>query len=361
MTRPLVQFFRVVLVVFIAAIVVAEVLIYAPPAEARISASVDLSKNSNGTYEASYRVTSTFPANVNATATVAAGGAPPADLYFYYDASYPSSWSYPVWSFGLSYHVDAVLTARGLSPAIVTLDANQLRGFLTDPADARSILFMPTGVIPDTVYNLTTDLLAPWIRAGGTLVWFADTIGYYSGQPNTPLSNPNPSNPGWPGVAQFVNASLFGSSALLYVNETPSSRAYNFNYGFGIPAHGMYTRLVQAEGGEVLGETYGNYTNAARLPLGNGTIDYFSVPMEYDDTELSVSLATMLQSGALTGPFQPVALQSFFVPGGSSYRGSMTIVIPNLSWANSTTELYFVVYQSDLLAIYGNAVSLPLT
>jgi hypothetical protein len=349
-----VKFFRAVILAILVIILVAEVIFYAPPFEARITAMVTISQESPGNFSISYSVSSTFAANLNATATIGNGVQAPSVLYFYYDSSYPFSWSLPVWAFGLSQHLGAVLAARNYHPSIVVLDANQLYGFLTSPSTQRSVLFMSTGVIPDTIFNKTTNYLAPWVRGGGTLLWFGDTIGFYSGQEDTPLEYASPSNPGLAGVSQFVNVSIFGSSNLLYENQSVASRAYDFTYYFGLNGHGLDLQTVQSEGGEVLGGIAGNYTNAARLPLGNGTIDYFAVPMLHDVTELTVSLANMLQSGVLTGPFQTVGLKSFSVAAGQSYHSALNLSIPYIPWLNSTSRLCLEIYQTDLLAIFGN-------
>jgi hypothetical protein len=357
---PLFRFFRAVIIAFLVVIIISEVLLYAPPAQPRLTSSLLISESSGSTYDASYKVTTTFEANFNFTATIVNGTPLPRPLFLYYDAAYPSSWSLPIWSFGLYQHLNSVLAARGVYPEVVLLDAAQLYGFLTNPSTTSSILLMPTGVIPDTVYNDSVNYLAPWIRAGGTLLWFGDTIGYYSGQKNTPLTYPSPDNPGLSGVSQFVNVSLLGSSATAYPNQSAASRAFGFSYDFGISNHGLKISIVESSGGEVLGSTTGNFTNAARLPLGRGTIDYFSIPLFYDVTELSVSLANMLQSGVLTGPFLPVGLDSFSVSGGASYSGVMPLSIPYLPWANSSTNVCVLLYQSGLLALYANLVCLQI-
>jgi hypothetical protein len=234
-----------------------------------------------------------------------------------------------------------------------------LLSFLKDPADSKAILFMPTGVIPDTIFNKSTDYLAPWVSAGGTMLWFGDTIGFYSGESNTPLNYSAPSNPGFNGVSQFVNLSVFGSLNQIYDNQSPASRAYGFSYAYGIPHNGLNVTEIQDQGGESLGGVAGNYTNAARIPLGRGTIDYFAVPLVHDVTQLSVGLANMLQSGALTGPFQPVGLTTFSVAAGTPQGGMITGTVPYLPWVNGSTDLCLLLYQTDLLAVYGNALCVP--
>lgn len=354
------RFFRIVVVLLLATLIVAEVVLYFPPAQATITSSLELSRAANGTITGSFVVTSTYTSDLNLSATIGNGAHTPTTLYFYYDPAYPSSWSSPIWSFGLTQHVPAVMAGRGLHPSIVVLNAAELRGFLEDPSDAHSVLVMATGVIPDTVYNASENYLAPWIRGGGTLLWFGDTIGYYSGRPYTAVVYPSPLNPGIPGVSEFVNDSLFGSGDVLYYNASAASRAYDFTFDYGMSGHGLLIPLLESQGGIVLGEVAGNYTNAARLPLGNGVIDYFSVPMLHDITDLSDSLVNMLQSGVLTGPFQPVGLESLVAHGGASTSGSLTIDEPYLTWENSSTQVCLLLYQSDLLAIYGNSLCVPL-
>jgi hypothetical protein len=353
--------FRIVLVVFVACLIAAEILFYVPPAQAGINTSIAIVQAPPGAYNLTFDAKSSFAANLTASATVSNLVLTAPVLYVYYDASYPSSWSEPVWSFGLPQHLAAVLAGRGLFPSIVRLDASQLLGFLTSKTTTDSILFMPMGVIPDTVYNKTVNLLSPWIRAGGTLVWFGDTIGYYSGEANTPLTFPSSENPGLAGVSEFVNVTLFGSSNEVYANQSVASHAYGFEYDYGIAGHGLNVTVLQSEGGEVLGGVAGNFTNAARIPLGNGTIDYFSVPLSYDITGLSVSLVNMLQSGVLTGPFQPLATISTVLTAGLTFNGYIFIKVPYLPWLSANSSVCLLLYQSNPLAIYGNVGCARLT
>lgn len=348
--------FQGVIVAILLLLVISEIFLYAPTAKAGITSSLTLTKESAQTFTATLSLKSSFQANLSLAATVSNGVLSDSTLYFYYDSHYPSSWSTPTESYGLSQHVAAVLTGRGLHSNCIILNATQLRGFLTDPANSHSILFMPTGVIPDTVYNKTVNYVAPWVRDGGTLLWFGDTIGFYAGQRNVALSFDSPENPGLTGTAEFVNVSIFGSKNLLYDNQTYTSTAYDYTYYYGFGHDGIDLQVLQSIGGEVLGGTAGGYTNAARIPLGSGTIDYFSVPLTHDVTELSVALSNMLQSGVLSGPFEPVGLLNASVRSGGTAHGTMAISIPFLTWSNSSSTLCVLLYQTNLLAVYGNAL-----
>lgn len=347
-----INLFRAAVVILLVVLLVAEVLIYFPPAQVGITSSISVIHVANETFSGALSIKSSYSTAFNATWTVSSGNAAEATIYFYYDAAYPSSWSLPVWSYGLRQHIASILGARGLFPRIVVLNATQLSSFLQSPSQPGSLLIMPTGVLPATIFTKTTNELAPWIRAGGLLVWFGDTIGYYSGQPNTPLNYSSPANPAEAGVAQFVNVSIFGSNYALYTNSSVTSAAYGFTYSYSLGHDGIDLQMLQDEGGEVLGELAGNYTNAARIPLGKGAIDYFAVPLTHDVTQMSVAIANMLESGVLTGPFAPLGVTSIGVPAGREIGRTLNITAPFLPWANATSEICLLVYQTGYLAIY---------
>lgn len=356
-----VTLFRVVVVVLLVILLAAEVLLYFPPTQAGITSSILVSDIGNGAYSGVFSVRSTYSTGFNLTWTVSNGDTVPATIYFYYDPAYPSSFSEPIWSYGLWQHLAAVLNGRAIFPHVVVLNATQLRSFLQSPSQADSLLFMPTGVLPSTVFSKTANDVTPWIRAGGTLAWFGDTIGYYSGEPGVPLNYSSPQNPGEAGVAQFVNLTLFGSNNLLYTNASTTSASYGFSYPYGLGHDGIDLQVLEGEGGEALGELAGNYTNAARIPLGLGAIDYFAVSLTHDVTQMSVAIANMLESGVLTGPFATLGVTPMSVSAGRTYESTENVTVPFLPWVNSTSEVCLLVYQTGYLAIYDAEGCVPLS
>jgi hypothetical protein len=278
-------------------------------------------------------------------------------LYYYYDASYPTSFSdLPDW-FGLTQHLAQVAAARDFPLSLHLLNASQLALFLASPPYARATLVIASGVLPDTVYAPGFDLLRPWIDGGGTLIWAGDRIGIYYAHPlghghfpPTPILGNN-------GTAQFLNPHWFGGigqigdpripSQSIYTHDSLYETAFDLNYPYAIFGDGLRIANLTADGGTDLGLTSGEFTNFARVPVGNGSIVYFGAPLS-DVVRLSYVLIDLLQVGLVDHPVALLGIQNISLAAGTAV--TLQSSYPLGPSPTSTTMFCRVVLQVDYLA-----------
>src|SRR6185503_1659707 len=91
---------------------------------------------------------------------------------------------------------------------VTTVDASELVRLLHDVAAARrTTLVMMAGVFPAAVFSTTTDLVGPWMRAGGRLIWGGPAPGLWSAQPHRALiRGPGSDSAGQRGVTRLLGA-----------------------------------------------------------------------------------------------------------------------------------------------------------
>lgn len=342
---------RVAIVVFLVLILVAEVLLYTPSLSGQMTATVELNIvggyiDGNATFHAP------VAAHVLRTVFLVSTYVPVQTLYFYFDTGYPYSFSNPIDWYGLSTHIFTVSGFRGNPINVVILNAAQLSEYLRSPPTTGAVLVVASGVLPDTVFTKSTNLLSPWIASGGTLVWLGDTIGTYSGSPGVPLQYPSPANPGVNGTNQFINWTLFGGSSSFY-NETSSvAQAFDLNYTFGAPGHGLNVTRLPLFNGTVLGNLDRGYTNLATVPLGAGHIVDFLGPT-LDATNLGLVVTNLLETGIFTGRFVLVNTTTASMTASSTLTIPIHFAVPYYPYGSGPVLACAFVAQTDYLALFG--------
>jgi hypothetical protein len=348
---------RATVIAVVLALALAEALVYAVPLQPRLSMGQTLDFTGPSEFSDSFRLVSNYPAHVTHTLFVRNASPTFPTLYFYYDGEYPTSYSNVVDFFGLHQHLQDVLAQRGVSANFSLLNATALQRFLLDPRTHGDLLVIASGALPYTVYTNTTDLLSPWIRAGGTLVWIGDRIGYYSARPFTRLSANDPSVPGYPGSAHFVSPLLFGGVAYEYTAPSNFSDAFGVTYPYSLPANGLSVPLLGLFGGTVVGGIAGEFTNIARVPLGNGSILYFGAPLE-DVPQLAIVLANLYEAGVLGVAPTLLKVEHWWVAAGAAVEGTEYVPFPHAAPGASLCSFFF---QSDYLATASTVTCLPVT
>lgn len=351
---------QVAVIVFLGAILLSETLLYAPPVQERLSFGIQLSY-AGGYVDESDRVSSTFTASLVRSNLVTGPFAPVTTIYFYYDAAYPSSWSSPPNWYGLSQHLEAVASQRGGSLSLIYVNASQLQWMLELPPAPGSALLVASGVLPCTVFTKTQNLVTPWLREGGTLIWAGDKIGTFSGQPNQPLKYPSPANPGPAGTGQFVPLLDFGSSSSWFLNQSADSEALGLNYSYGEPADDLNVTSVASGGGVALGPQAQGFTNLAAFPEGRGRLVYFGAPVTAALDQLSEVVLNGLTSGAFLGNFTLLSSHPFVIEAGHSatFSESLDVRLWALGGTSPSQDCAFV-YQSDFVGFFATEKCLVL-
>ncbi len=109
-------------------------------------------------------------------------------LYLYEDPRYPLSGSSSTDVADFADDLRADLDRSPAAASVTTIDAEGLAKVLSDLRDApHSAVVAGTGTLPATVWASTTNLVQPWLRAGGTLVWAGSTPGLFSVVPGSQI------------------------------------------------------------------------------------------------------------------------------------------------------------------------------
>jgi len=346
------------LVVFLVVVLASEATLYVPGLQNRPGLSVQIT-TTPGRIQVESTLSSSVAMNFRQTYVLRSTEPSPATIYYYYDEAYPTSWSSVVAWLGLVYHLQVVFAARGMSVTVDMVNAAQLSGVLTNSSTTHSLLLMASGAFPSTVLTNRTDLVLPWIRAGGTLFWVGDLIGYYSGTANGALSTNSPSNPGYPVSNQFIPRSLQGGPGW-YFNSTEGSIAVGLNYTAGLHGEDFKLSSLAAEGAEAIGNQAQGFTNAVWIPQGLGAIVDYGTPF-YEGTEppFAVGVANMIQLGVFSGPVVILGYHNVSVTAGQTTSWATTLTYPT-AYPPAAGEFCALTYQTDVSGLFGSESCAPL-
>lgn len=359
MNRPSSRFLGIALVLFVAVVLVSEATLYVPGLHATAELNVRIS-TSPGRVQLASTLSSSVAMNFRQTYVLRSSGTSLSTIYYYYDEAYPTSWSNVVGWLGLAYHLEVIFASRGMSVDIDMVNATQLATVLRNPATTGSLLLMASGVFPQTVLTNRSNLVLPWIQAGGTLFWVGDLIGYYSGVANAAASTTSPSNPGVNVSNQFIPRSLQGGPGW-YFNSTVGSIAIGLNYTAGLHGDGFNLSAVVARGGEALGNQARGFTNAVWIRQGTGAIVDYGAPF-YEGTEppFAVGIANMIQLGIFSGPVDILGYQNVSVSAGGTTSWTTTVTLPTTP-PPGLDDFCALTYQTDISGLSGSVscASLP--
>jgi len=224
-------------------------------------------------------------------------------VYVYDDSRFPAADVAPTVPQGIFDHLSGELIARQYSLPVVAVSAEDLANVLMDTATARGrVVVMMTGVLPANVFSRATDLVSPWVQAGGVAVWGGGAIGFWSGRNGQPLSGDD-------ALGEAGTQRLLGSNVVQYPTtfgregnvQSAFASALNITYNF--TGAGVSLGSVTAHSGLDLGWDAGQLTSVAYLPRGSGGFLIFGGEIP-DEASVSVDLARILMSGAIYGTGQ---------------------------------------------------------
>ncbi len=346
-------------VVLIVLLLLAELLVYYSPAQPSIANQERLSVESNSTVLVHSELRATFAAHASAVDFARSTNGSFPVIYYYFDPTYPMSYSDLQDWYGLTQHLTVVAGARGYSLHLQLVNAAQLIGLLQDPASVGDLLIMASGILPATIYTGQTNLLKPWLQSGGTLLWLGAQIGFYSGMGGTTSATPGPGTPGRNGTAQFLNLSWLGGNTTLYDGSSPLASDFAFQYPYGIPRVALNASAVANSGGIVLGPVEAGFTNFAEVRVGKGALVDLAAP-PYDVVRLSISLVNLLQAGVLVDP--PILLdnQTMTLAPAVPFVTNRWVTFPASLTTLLSAEFCRFTAQIDYLATFASTSCLPI-
>jgi len=198
-------------------------------------------------------------------------------IYVYYDNNYPSAVSEMAVK-GLINHLTSLLKLNNYNSNVTLINAKQLRDLMQK--FSKSIIVIPTGVMPETVHNKTNSLVGDWLRSGGIMFWIGEGFLVYSGKINKKLEWPSPENPGWEAQEnvigfQFVYSSPSSQNWLANITSN-LSQALDIQYSS--VKFGAFINSVLSHNGYILGKIGGDNLDRASvvaIPIDKGWLIYF--------------------------------------------------------------------------------------
>src|SRR6266700_3295438 len=238
----------------------------------------------------------------------------PLSVYVYNDFRFPAANVAPTVPQGIFDHLSGELMVRQYGPSVVAVSAQGMADVLLNTAAAPGMVMM-TGVLPASVFSSTTDLISPWVHAGGVAVWGGGAIGFWSGRNGQLLSTED-------ALGQAGTERLLGSNVVQYPSgfgrqgDVQSAFASALGVAYNFTGSGVLLSSARAHGGLDLGWDSGQLTSVAYLPRGLGGFLIFGGEIP-DEGSVAVDVTRILMSGAIYGTGQ-VASKHLTLAGSAS-------------------------------------------
>ncbi len=309
-------------------------------------------------------------------------------FFIYEDPAYPDSSSLATIQ-GVANHLVAHFRLYGIQTQVNPLTADALRNFLerTDLAPGR-LLIAVAGVLPSAVWSVKTDLITPWVKAGGTIVWAGDIPGYYSVGPAPSLTVTPPSQVnnnvqgclyteaelslaarsfktvrfskgveilGLAGVERFLGMVPQGGPGYWPLNSscvatTPSSVATALGLQYINDRSGIPLPEIAQFHGELLGYVAVDQASISLIPFGVGQELIFGGVASGSASAIATDLTRIIVSGEMTASGQT---HSAVLHGNAS----VTLTVP-ISGESQGVEL--TILDSSPYGSYLHGVFLPI-
>lgn len=264
-------------------------------------------------------------------------------LFVYADPNYPTADAVQGTVDGIVDHLAGELLAHQYGSPVVAVTDSGLREVLaaTSAASGRAVVMM-SGVSPASVFSKGIDLLAPWVQAGGLVIWGGATIGYWSGIGGQPLTAGGRLSFGEMGTELLV-----GKGVVRYpwvdrrVGELQSDFAAALGITYQFASAGVLRDPALARGGLTLGWYSGPYSSLTYLPRGQGGYVLFGGEI-LDETSVSRDISRLFLTGALAAKGQVASKE--IGPSGSP---ASSVIRWNLPFRVPNAGLMFIAFDPN--------------
>jgi len=241
-------------------------------------------------------------------------------IILYYDASYARGRAMSDrFADGFATHETVALRYRHYDAVVDRVDADGLARLLRGSARG-TCLFVPGGILPDTVRSVGRDALRGWLERGGTVVWAGTPFdAYYSlrGAPNDPGPVRGPDTSVWPALysasGPLRTAPDIHSPPLKFGTlEAPGHAATGVV--FNVTTFSVDSERLSRAGGLAIGyiDDLGE-SSVSVLPVGQGRVVIFA---DTTDNELTAAadIAQIIVTGAWFDP-RALSVAAVLEPG----------------------------------------------
>ena len=229
----------------------------------------------------------------------------PKNIAVYIDDAYPVRGTDQRTAKGIFDHLKAELMLQRYPGRLAQIDAAAFARALRDIRSApNTIIVAMTGMFPAGVFSTTTDLVSPWVAAGGTLVWGGTPVGASSAPPSAnTISNPGDISAGPQGVERLLGPGFVGTPPDLRryaVRRTPMARALGLGYqDTGVSLLDTGTRAHR----ETIGWASSGRSSISLVRRGRGSFVLFEGPIYFEEIVVRDITRLILAGGlSATGP-----------------------------------------------------------
>lgn len=226
-------------------------------------------------------------------------------IYFYFDTDYPILGSSTNSVLGVYNHMLSEFQLKNLDGDINIVNSSQLKDVLNDKS---GILVMASGVLPDTIFSSEKNLLTPWLKTGGTLIWVGDGLGYYYGVSGAKIESVDtPYKIGWSGQKEILGDNYLDGDYVPDVSgsfgDTPSNLAKALGIKSKYTQTGAFISALAKHGGSDLGYAYNfkesSRTSLARIKIGTGSAFIFGSPLLNREIDVAWDISQIFSTGIL--------------------------------------------------------------
>lgn len=274
-------------------------------------------------------------------------------VYYYSDSKYPVLGTSTNSILGVYEHLLAEYQKKNISGRIQKVDSLQLLEALNDKD---GIIVMASGVLPDTVYSLDTNLITPWIRNGGTFVWIGDALGYYYGVSGAEIKSADSEYKiGWSGQERILAENFLSGEYLPAVSDSagdyPSSIAVALGIRSNYTQTGAFVSSIGNSNDNDLGYHY-NFTSDARtslsqIKIGKGSAFIFGSFLLNREVGFAWDISQIIASGFIDADVNKISFKKISIVSGDQEKIERNINIGNnnqvrvLIFSTDPTQNYF--------------------
>ena len=277
-------------------------------------------------------------------------------IYIYYDPKYQMALVDKKAVNGIINHLIAELMIRGYpSDKIKIVNVTELQHIVSDIKSAKkSIIIIPTGAFPDTVYSREKNLIKPWIEHGGVLIWTTGQFGYYSAKNIFKFKQLNPEDPWHPkdeGQKYFFGHIIIVKNKRFKEGKIPTQYAKALKLSYNYVYRGVSLSAIQALNGIALGyiDPDSGAVSIASIPLGYGKViifggDIISGPQSLKFVRtLSHDIAQIIVSGILYSNL--IMYKEYYIKNWKTLKDSVKVSKDMIKFNSGILIMY--IFESD--------------
>jgi len=186
---------------------------------------------------------------------------------------------------------------------IEIINADNLKKFLLDNDTPKSsILIVPTGAFPNNIYSIYHNLVKPWVKKGGILIWTTSCFGYYSAFKKDSLLR-NSLHPQKLGEIYFWGTNIINYQSRYEKGIFKSKIGAILSLEYPFLYRGVNIKKEKLLNGKTLGYIQNSTTSVGVIPLGEGKIIIFGgfIPRIKYSHVIAIDISKIISSGVLNG------------------------------------------------------------